>query len=73
MRAVTSLEPRIIWEFVQTGTDEKGMIVGEYQKVQPFSEDFERKHRLSKKRRLSLDELLELSDFDGKTPANDKK
>lgn len=68
-----SLEPRIIWEFVQTGTNEKGMIVGEYQKVQPFSEDFERKHRLSKKRRLSLDELLELSDFDGKTPANDKK
>lgn len=69
---IITLEPRIIWEFVQTGTTPEGMIVGEYQKQNDYSDEFERKHRLSKKRRLSLDELLELSDFDGKKPDAEK-
>lgn len=57
------LEPRVLWEFQQTGIDENNKIVGSYKKVNDLSEDFVRVHRLDKKRRLTLEELLELSDI----------
>lgn len=57
------LEPRVLWEFQQTGVDENNKIVGSYKKINDLSEDFVRVHRLDKKRRLTLDELLELSDI----------
>ena len=50
-------------EFQQTGIDENNKIVGSYKKVNDLSEDFVRVHRLDKKRRLTLEELLELSDI----------
>lgn len=58
-----SLEPRIIWEFRQTGFDENNRIVGTYVNVNDYSDDFIKQHRLDKKRRLELDEILAMSDW----------
>lgn len=57
------LEPITLFEFVQTGTTEDNKIIGEYQRVNDLSDDFVKLHRLNNKRRLSLEELLELSDL----------
>lgn len=60
-----SLEPRILWEFIQSGEDEDGKVLGSYEKQNEPSESFMKKHRLDKKRRIPIKELLELSDWDG--------
>lgn len=57
-----SLEPIILWEFVQTGEDENNMIVGEYVRKNELSENFIKRHRLDKKPRLTIEELYKLSD-----------
>jgi pilus assembly protein CpaF len=62
-----SLDPVIIWEFEQTGLDENNRVVGDYVKREEFSPEFRKKHRLNNKRRIPLQELLELSDWDGKS------
>lgn len=56
------LEPTVLWEFQQTGIDSNNKIVGHYVKINDLSEDFVKVHRLDKKRRLPLEELLALSD-----------
>lgn len=66
---IITLEPRILWEFQQTGTEfrldnegnEKEYIVGEYVRVNELSEATVRKHRLDKKASLNLKELFEVS------------
>lgn len=59
------LEPRIIWEFQQTGMDENNLIIGDYTKVNEYSDEFIKQHRLDQKRRLELEEIMELSDWTG--------
>lgn len=68
---MSKLEPRTLWEFRQTGTErvtdsdgnEKEIIVGEYVRVNELSEATIRKHRLDKKRDLTLEELYKISDI----------
>jgi pilus assembly protein CpaF len=55
-----TLEPTILWEFVQDST-ENGTVIGHYEKRNELSADIIRKHRLDKKPDLSLEELYELS------------
>lgn len=57
------LEPRILWEFQQTGMDENNRIVGKYVKVSDYTEEFVKHHRLDRRPRLTLEELLEISDL----------
>jgi Flp pilus assembly CpaF family ATPase len=64
---ISSLSPITIFEFKQTGEDANGKIFGEYVKVNELSESITKKHRLDKKRRLSLEEIFNLSD---QTPKN---
>lgn len=61
-----TLEPRPLYEFFQTDltTDENGEdhIVGEYRKINDISDSLIRKHRLDKRRKLTLQEIYTLSD-----------
>lgn len=65
------LEPRTLWEFRQSGTkiitddegNERETVVGEYVRVNNLSDSIIRKHRLDKKRDLTLTELYEISDI----------
>ena len=59
---VSSLTPRPLFEFVQTGNDEMGKIVGEYKKVGELSDEIIKKHRLDRKERLTIEQVFELSD-----------
>lgn len=57
-----TLEPRILWQFEQTGSDANGMITGEYVKVKDISNDLIRRKRLDKRQSLTLEEIFELSE-----------
>jgi pilus assembly protein CpaF len=65
------LNPVTLWEFNQTGTEmrpdsegnEREYIVGEYVRVNELSDTIIRKHRLDKKKSLTLDELYTISDI----------
>jgi len=57
----SSLEPRLLWEFVQTGLGENDTVIGEYRRVNEISESLTKKHRLDKKRQLTMGEIYELS------------
>jgi pilus assembly protein CpaF len=59
---VTSLEPIIIWEFVQTGRDENEMVVGEYQKNSDLSESIIKRKRIDKKEKLTLEDVYRISE-----------
>lgn len=68
---IVKLVPNILWEFHQTGTErvtdsdgnEKDKIVGEYVRVNELSEATIRKHRLDKKKDLTLEEIYQISDI----------
>lgn len=59
---VSTLEPIPIFEFVQTDEAEDGTIIGEYRKVNDLSPSLIKKHRLDRKKRLSIEEIYLLSD-----------
>ena len=40
------------------------MIVGEYRKINDLSENFVKKHRLDKKKRLTIEDIYELTEID---------
>jgi pilus assembly protein CpaF len=61
-KGVSTLKPNILFEFVQTGTDEFGKIQGEYRKVGELSPLIVKKHRLDKKPKLNIEEVYKLSD-----------
>jgi Flp pilus assembly CpaF family ATPase len=56
------LEPVALWEFSQTGLDENDNVVGQWERVNELSESMDRKHRLSHRHRLSLDEIYAMSE-----------
>lgn len=64
--SVTTLEPNLLWQFIQTDTvrDEQGRdkIIGEYQRVGDLSENIIRTKRLDKRHRMSLEEIYERSE-----------
>jgi pilus assembly protein CpaF len=63
---VVSLDPIILYEFNQTGLgkDENGedTVIGEYVKVNDLSPALIRKHRLDKRKKLTLEQLYEISE-----------
>lgn len=64
--SVTTLEPNLLWQFIQTDTiqDEEGRdkIIGEYQRVGELSENIIRTKRLDKRHRMNLEEIYERSE-----------
>lgn len=59
-----SLEPIPLFEFVRTGTDENGTVIGHYEKMNEISESLITKHSIDTKPRLTLEEIYELSDVE---------
>ena len=59
-----SLNPVPLFEFVHDSTDEDGTVIGHYEKMNDISDSLIRKHRLDKKKRLTLEELYALSDVE---------
>lgn len=60
----TVLEPIPLFEFVHDSTDEDGTVRGHYEKMNDISESLIRKHRIDKKRRLTLEEIYKISDVE---------
>jgi pilus assembly protein CpaF len=59
---VASLEPRILWEFVQTGRDKDDFVVGEYKKVHELSESLVKQKRINNKDELTLEQIYAISE-----------
>jgi pilus assembly protein CpaF len=59
-----SLTPIPLFEFVHDSTDEYGTVIGYYEKMNDISESLIRKHRMDKKRRLTLEEIYQISDVE---------
>lgn len=57
-----SVRPIPLWEFVHDSTDVDGNISGHYEKMNELSESLIRKHRLNVKKRLTLEELYNISE-----------
>lgn len=57
----SSLEPLLLWEFVQTAIGPNESVIGEYRRVNHISESLTKKHRLDKKRQLTMEEIYILS------------
>jgi Flp pilus assembly CpaF family ATPase len=57
----TSLEPLLLWEFVQTAIGPNESVIGEYRRVNEISDSLKKKHRLDKKRQLTMEEIYVLS------------
>lgn len=55
------LEPIILWEYVQTGVDENGKVVGGYEKRNDLSKDIIRRKRLDNKEKLTLQQVYDIS------------
>lgn len=55
------LEPRILWEFQQTGSTEEGKVIGEYVKLNELSEQIVKRKRLDNKPKVSLEEIYKIS------------
>ena len=58
------LNPIPLFEFVHDSTDEEGTVIGHYEKMNDLSESLIRKHRMDKKRRLTLEEIYKISDVE---------
>lgn len=58
---MAELEPVILWEYVQTGVDEDGKIVGGYEKRNDLSKDLIRRKRLDNKETLTLQQVYDIS------------
>lgn len=58
---VATLEPRLLWEFVQTGRDENDMVVGHYEKINDLSESIIKRKRIDKKDDLTLEQIYKIS------------
>lgn len=56
-----SLTPIPLWEFIHDTTDEEGNVIGHYEKINDLSEAIIRKHSLNAKKRLTLEEIYEIS------------
>lgn len=56
-----SLTPIPLWEFIHDSTDEEGNVIGHYEKINDLSDAIIRKHSLNAKRRLTLEEIYEIS------------
>lgn len=60
-----TLETRLLWKWVRDGMDpETGKLNGHYEKVNDMSESLIGKHALDKRKHLSLEDLLEISDIE---------
>lgn len=55
------LDPIPLWEFVHESTTASGEVIGHYEKMNEISEQLIRRHRLDRRRKLSLEEIYELS------------
>lgn len=62
---VSDLEPIPLFEFVQDGLTEDEMIYGHYQWMNDPSPSMVRKHRLNKRKRLTLEEIYTMSEQHG--------
>lgn len=65
------LNPIPLWEWVRDGYDkDTGKLTGHYEKVNEMSDSLRRKHALDVRRKLSLEEILEISDIEDVKPAS---
>lgn len=58
---LSSLDPRPLWEWIHTDTNDDGTIEGHYEKINEPSEGLVKKKRLDTARRMNIDEVYELS------------
>ena len=58
---MAELEPLILWEYNQTGVDENGKVVGQYDKKNELSKDIIRRKRLNNKEQLPLKQIYDIS------------
>lgn len=56
------LEPKVLWEFEQTGLNDDEMIIGHYVQKANLSKDIIRRKRLDKRKQLTIEQLYELSE-----------
>lgn len=60
-----ALRPIPLWEFVHDETLEDGKVVGHYERTNEPSPSLVRKHRLDRRRRLTLSEIYAMSSHEG--------
>jgi pilus assembly protein CpaF len=57
-----TLTPRMLYEFVQTGINENDEVVGVYEKREELSESIIKKHRLNHRKRMTIEDIYEVSE-----------
>lgn len=58
----STLEPRMLWEFIQTGRDENDTVIGHYEKINDLSESIVKRKRLDNKSELTLEQIYKVSE-----------
>lgn len=59
---LSALDPRPLWEWIHTHTNDDGTIEGHYEKINEPSPGLVKKKRLDTARRMEIEEVYELSD-----------